>query len=182
MANPNSTNTSELPGFTTLRGAERSAVMLRYEGKTYAQIANNINDEFGTTYVERTVNDWFIAGGKLEAAYHELLDAMAAQSLKEARQTIKRASNAAAGVLVDQLRSTNDPLIRQNAAKALLNKFVPDKQVVLDGPGLDEDLPVELAERANEIVAAAGGTDEPKPVDDAPDSPAPDQPTGPSSS
>lgn len=182
MATDQQTNAAEVPGFHALKGYERRAVILRYEGKTYNQIANNVNDEFATTYAERTVGDWFMAGGRLEQAYHELMDAMAAQSLKEARQTIKLASRLAAGALVDQLRSANEPQIRQGAAKALLNKYIPDKQVVLDGPGLEEDLPAELVEAGSKIAAELGEQNAPDAVDNPPEGQGDSRSPGPSSS
>lgn len=158
MATKDETNTAKAPGFSALKGYQRRAVILRYEGKTYAQITANINDEFATTYAERSVADWFVAGGQLEVAYHEFMDAMAAQSLKEARQNIKLGSRAAATTLIAKLKS-GDEAIQVRAALGLLNKFIPDKQVVLDGPGLEEDLPAELADLGD--VIAAGGTDGP---------------------
>lgn len=179
-SNADSTNTSETAGFSALKGYERRAVILRYEGKSYMQIANNLADEFAVEYSDRTIGDWFIAGGKLEVAYHELMDLMAAQSLKEAKQVIRRASKAAAATLVDQLKSTADPNIRQGAAKALLNKYIPDKQITLDGPGLEEDLPEALSGEADKIVAEVENgpnkVDEPQQGEDN------NQPAGPTSS
>lgn len=165
MANPDSTNTAELPAFTVLKGHQRRAVILRYEGKTYAQIANNINDEFALDYAERTVGEWFMAGGVLEQAYHELLDLMAKQSLQEARSALKLGAKAAANTLLKKLTS-NDEKVQVRAAMAILNKYIPDKQVVMDAPETEDDLPEELSKIADEI--ATGGTDGPKPVDDTP--------------
>ncbi len=176
MATKDETNTSELPSFSVLKGYQRRAVILRYEGKTHEQIANNINDEFAMDYVPRSVGEWFMAGGKLEAAYHELLDLMAKQSLQEARQAIKLASKAAATTLIKRMAS-NDERVSVRAAQALLNKYIPDKQVVLDGPEADDDLPEELSKLADEI--ATGGADGPKPVDDAPEGPGDNPEAGP---
>lgn len=175
----NNKGTSELPSFTSLKGHERRAVMLRAEGKSYAQITAHINNEFVLDYAEITVKEWFYAGGRLEQAYSEFLEADAVMSLKEARQIIKRSSKAAVAVLVDQLRAGKDEGIRQGAAKSLLNKYIPDKQQVLDSTFEEEDLPEELAAVADSLKEDPDGS---KPVDDPPVGGTDSQEPGPSES
>lgn len=159
----NNKGTSELPSFTSLKGHERRAVILRAGGKTFAQITAHINNEFALEYAEITVQEWFYAGGRLEQAYSEYLEADAVMSLKEARQIIKRSSKAAVDVLVDQLKSGKEENIRQGAAKSLLNKYIPDKQQVLDSSYAEEDLPEELAAIADSLKEGSDGS---QPVDD----------------
>lgn len=163
MANPDSTNTSELPSFTVLKGHERRAVILKGEGKTNEQIAAHVNNEFALSYSDRTVQEWFAPGGRLEQALMEYNEALAAVALQEARNLIKRGTKAAAAVLVDQLKPGKDEGIRQGAAKALLNKYVPDKQQMLDSSYEEEELPEELAAVADSLK---GGDDGPQPVDE----------------
>ncbi len=171
----NNKGTSELPGFTSLKGHERRAVILRAEGKSYGQITAHINNEFALEYAEITVKEWFYAGGRLEQAYSEYLEADAAMSLKEARQVIKRASRAAAANLIKKMASADDR-VSLDATKALLNKFIPDKQVVMDTPEAEADLPPELQDVAKSLREGDDGSQQ---VDDPPvgpaDSPAPGQ-------
>lgn len=175
--NANSVNTAEMPSFSALKGYQRRAVLLRYDGKTYEQIANHINDEFVLTYKERSVGEWFIPGGTLEAAYHELMDLMAKQSLKEARQKLKSGSLRAVDVLLEKIESS-DEKVQVRAALGLLAKYIPDKQLVLDAPEAEEDLPPELTAVANEIATEIGENHGPDPVDDAQQSPGTDQAPG----
>lgn len=164
MANPDSTNASELPSFTVLKGHERRAVILKGEGKTNAQIAAHINNEFTLEYSDRTVQEWFIPNGRLFQALMEFNEAQAALSLKEARQLIKKATRGAAATLISQLANP-DAHIAQGAAKALLNKYIPDKQIQLDNTFQEEDLPEELAAVADALQEDADGS---KPVDEPP--------------
>lgn len=162
MAGENSTNTSVLPSFTALKDHERRAVLLKAEGKQIQQIVANINDEFAHDYQYRTVQQWFVPEGRLYQALMEYNEASAAASLKEARQLIKRSSKAAAAVLVSQLNNP-DPKIAQGAAYRLLNKYIPDKQVVLDDSPKDDDVPDELAAIADSLREDGDGS---QPVDD----------------
>lgn len=162
------TNTTEFPSFTSLKLHQRRAVILRAEGKTIAQITAHINNEFVLTYSEITVKEWFHAGGKLEQAYNEYIEADAAMSLKQARLAIKRASKNAVATVLDQMRSP-DGRLALDAAKTILNKYVPDRQVVHDGPEDDGDIPDELTNIANAIAMEPEENNEQKPVDDAPE-------------
>lgn len=175
MASPNDTNVTELPSFTALKGYERRAVFLRYEGKSLGAISNHINDEFILTYSERTIGEWFQPGGRLEQGYHELLELMAKQSLREARMAIKHASKKAADTLVKKMDST-DERVAVRASMAILNKFIPDKQVVLDAVETEDDLPEALADIADKI--AKGEINGSDPVDDADQGEASDTPPG----
>ena len=152
--------TSKLQDFPGLKNHEKRAVMLRADGRTYEQIVNNINDEYALDIALKTVQEWFRAGGRLEQAYVEYTGALAAASLKKAKMLIMRASESAAAVLVDQLKSATDPSLRQSAARTLLNKYIPDKQVTLSAAHEEEELPPELDLAAEEVL------DGPKPVDD----------------
>ncbi len=164
--NPNSSNTSEVPAFTTIKAHEKRAVILKAEGKTMEAVTAHINNEFALDYSVVTVKEWFFAGGRLEQAYSEYLEASAVIALKEARQLIKRATKGAVAVLVEQLGITKEETIRQGAAKSLLNKYIPDRQVTLDSIGAEEDIPPELAEIADGLKDEEV-TDGSQPVDDA---------------
>lgn len=173
MATKDETNVQELPGFSSIKGYERRAIILKSEGKTVAQITAHINDEFALTYSELTVAEWFYAGGKLEQAFSEYNEAQAHLSLQEARQLIKKASKAAAANMVAKIASPDDR-VSLDASRHLLNKYIPDRQIVSDSPEPEADLPDELKDVAAALKEADDG---PKPVDEPPvggtDQPAP---------
>lgn len=184
-----SKNLKELQSFRALKQSEQRAVVLRYEGKSYPQIAANISDDFAKDVSERTVRDWFVAGGRLEGAYHEFLDAMAAQSFHQAKQTLLRGQDIAAQNMVRKIASGDDR-VSLDASKAVLNKFIPDRQVMLEGPAAVDDLPAELSKEGAAIVGEHNpdqpdaGADPNEPAsDDARDSastdPAPGEAPGP---
>jgi HEAT repeat protein len=94
----------------------------------------------------------------------EFNEAQAIVSLQQARQLIKKSSSAAAATLIRQLNSP-DEKIAQGAAYRLLNKYIPDKQVML-GDGFEEEtLPEELAAVADSLREGEDGS---QPVDDTP--------------
>lgn len=166
-----STNTSELPSFSVLKDSERRAVLLKGEGKTIAQVTAHINDEFAQTYSERTVQEWFVAGGRLEQAFSEFQEAKAHLALQEARQLIKIATKAAAANMISKINSQDDR-VSLDASRHLLNKYIPDRQIISDSPEQEADLPDELQAAATALKEAEDG---PKPVDEPPVGPA-DQP------
>lgn len=174
MADNNETNIKELPGFSSIKTHERRAIILKSEGKTIAQITAHINDQFALTYAEDSVAEWFYAGGRLEQAFAEFNEAQALVSLQEARQLIKKASKAAAANMVAKIASPDDR-VSLDASRHLLNKYIPDRQIVSDTPAAEEDLPEELKAAAAALREA--DDDGPKQVDEPPvgpaDSPAP---------
>lgn len=191
--NADSTGTSKVPSFSSIKAYERRAVILRGQGQPYEVIKEHINAEFALNYKEPTVREWFIAGGKLEQAYHEYNTAMAEQSLKEAKQVLLRAQRAAATGIVGQFTNP-DPRVAQKAMLSVLNKYIPDKQIMLEGPVQDSDLPPELGEEGDKIIesantdpqhraadepAAGDGQDQAVPTGVLPEQPAPDGPSDP---
>jgi hypothetical protein len=159
---PDSTNTSELPSFSVLKDSERRAVILKGEGKSNPQIAAHINDEFAQSYSERTVQEWFVAGGRLEQAYSEFQEAKAHLALQEARQIIKIATKAAAANMISKINSPDDR-VSLDASRHLLNKYIPDRQIISDSPEPESDLPEELQAAATALREA---DDADKPVDE----------------
>lgn len=164
MARKDETGTSKVQDFPGLKNHEKRAVMLRADGKTYEQITAHVNNEFALDYAQKTVEEWFRAGGRLEQAYLEYVGAMAASSLREGKLLIMRAMKSAAATLISGMQNP-DPRIAQEAAKALLNKYIPDKQIALTGEAVEDELPPELDLAAEDILN--GGDDGQKPVDDA---------------
>lgn len=164
MATSDETNNRTLPSFSVLKGHERAAVVLKSEGKTVEQIVANINDEFALTYTVRGVGEWFQAGGRLEQALIEYNEALAVASLRDARQLIKRASRSAAATLIKGLNNP-DPRVANDAAKSLLNKYIPDRQVISDSM-TEEELPEELA-NAGDALLKEREPNGPDTVDDA---------------
>lgn len=175
MATTDETNIRQMPTFSATKAHEQLAVMLRAEGKTYDVITNQLNAEYNLAYSERTLREWFIAGGRLEAAYFEYLDALADQSVREAKTKIKRLSVKAADTLDELLNESNAGNVRQQAAKTILGKYIPDRQVLIDESTAD-DLPDELADIGDEVVT--GDSNGPKQVDDAPQGADADRPAG----
>ena len=165
MATNDKTGTSKLPSFSTIKESEKRAVILKSEGKTMDQVTAHINNEFALDYAVITVRQWFFAGGKLEQAYSDYNEATAVLALKEARQIIKKATKVAAAVLTRHLNSM-DEKIQQGAAKSLLNKYVPDKQISLDSTWEEESIPDELASVADALKE--DNIDGPEPVDEPP--------------
>lgn len=174
MATSDETNTSELPSFSAITAPERRAIVLRSEGKTYEVIANHINVTYALDYSERTVREWFGANGRLQQAYSEYNEAQAHIALTDARQLIKKASKAAAANMVSKINST-DERVSLDASRHLLNKYIPDRQIVSDSPEQESDLPDELQAAATALREE--DDDGPKPVDEPPvggtDQPAP---------
>ena len=167
MAKKDATNTSSVPEFPGLKLHEKRAVLLRAEGKTYDQVVNHINTEYALDYSVKTVQEWFQAGGRLEQAYLEFVGAMATSSLREAKLLIMRSMKSAAATLIAGMNNP-DPRIAQEAAKSLLNKYIPDKQIALTGEAAEDELPPELDLAAEEILA--GGGDGSEQVDNPPES------------
>jgi hypothetical protein len=183
-SNADSTNSKQLPTFSSIKPYEQLAVVLRSEGKTAEQTVNQINAEYELAYKANTVRDWFMAGGRLEAAYMEYLEWLADQSVREAKLKIKRLSATAADTLEEIMKDANGPVnVRQQAAKTVLGKYIPDRQIIVDEAKTDE-LPDSLADDADAIAAADdkppeepketdktnGADDGSKQVDDPPES------------
>lgn len=157
-------NTGELASFSVIKDYERRAVILRSEGRTYDVIANHINSEYALEFSERTVRDWFGVNGRLEQANMEYNEAQAHLALSEARQLIKKASKAAAANMISKINSPDDR-VSLDASRHLLNKYIPDRQVVSDSPEQEQDLPEELQAAATALKEAE---DEPTGVDEPP--------------
>lgn len=167
MARVDETNTSKLPAFPSLKTYERRAVVLKAEGKTAEQITEHINAIYALDYSPVTVKEWFKSSGRLLQAYHEYLEADAALALQESRLAIKRSTTAAVRAIVTKLSSL-DERIQLDAAKTILNKYIPDRQVVHESGAMNEDVPEELLGAADAIASdKAEVGDGPESVDDA---------------
>jgi hypothetical protein len=166
MATKDETNTSELPAFSSLKAFEQMAIILKCEGQPADKIANMINAEYNLTYKMMTIREWFWADGRLFQAYHEYNTWHADQVVNEAKLLIKKSTGQAAQTLVDLLDPKIESSVRHNAGKTLLNKFIPDRQVILDPNKVDE-LPTALAKAGDDVVTGGEETDGPKPLDDA---------------
>lgn len=170
MATKDETNTSALASFSALKPHEKRAVVLKVEGTKHEQIAAHIETQFVMNCSPRTVDGWFGPAGKLYQAYLEYNEALAKITLNEARMTIKRASARAARNLDKKIGSA-DERISVDASKAILNKYIPDRQQTLDGTYEEETLPEELVEAANELKEEVN--DEPSDAEPQSDNDAP---------
>lgn len=150
-----STNVKQLPTFSNIKEFEQLAITLRSEGKKYAEIANTINAEYDLAYKEMSLRQWFMAGGKLEQAYYEYLEWHADQSVIRAKMKIKTITEKAADTLDKLMDDDNAGNVRQQAAKTILGKYVPDRQVVVDESKAD-DIPSAIGDAGDKVI-----TDEP---------------------
>lgn len=179
MATSDETNTSELPAFSRIKAFEQRAVVLKAEGQTVDVITNQVNAEFNLSYKPISVREWFYAGGRLEAAFHEYNDKLAEIAIKEARQEIKKSTKLAADTIIELMGEDFDAKVRLGAGKTILAKYIPDKQVVLGPEDDSDDLPGALGDQGDEVVTG-GGEDGQKPVDEPPKGEKSDQSPGPS--
>ncbi len=155
MATADSTNTKQLIAFSSVNNWERRIIILRAEGKPYRELVSVLKDEFHKRWTESYVRQLFMAGGRLEQAYIEYNEALAAASLKEAKLLAQRASKSAIITMVDLMKDSNEPGIRLNAAKAIANKYVPDRQIVFEGGEAETDLPDEIANAGLKLLEEA---------------------------
>lgn len=149
--NADSTGHKQLPTFSTLKPFEQLAVTLKAEGSKYEEIVNTINSEYSLAYKQISVRQWFMAGGRLEQAYLEYNEAMADQAVIEAKLKIKRLSNKAADTLDKLMDDDFDGRVRQQAARTVLGKYIPDRQVVIDESKAD-DLPSAIGDAGDEVL------------------------------
>ena len=158
MATADETNTSTLPQFSAIKPFEQLAVQLRAEGRTYEEIVNTINAEFDLAYKQGGVREWFGAGGRLEQAYYEFLEWHADQSVIRAKVKIKTISEKAANTLEELMTDKYDGRVRQQAARTVLGKYIPDRQVVIDENKAD-DLPSAIGDAGDDVLndEPAGG-------------------------
>lgn len=165
MATADATNNKQLPTFSNVKEFEQLAITLRSEGKKYAEIANTINAEYDLAYKEMTLRQWFMAGGKLEQAYNEFLEWHADQSVMAAKLKIKQLSVKAAETLDDLMNDDIAGNVRQQAARTILGKYIPDRQVVIDETKAD-DLPSAIGDAGDALITE--GEDGQEKMADAP--------------
>lgn len=146
-----STNIKQLPSFSTIKEFEQMVIMLRTEGKQYAEITNTINAEYGLAYKELTVRQWLMSGGRLEQAYLEYNEALADAMVAEAKLKIKKLSSKAADTLDELMNESVASNVRGNAAKTVLAKYIPDRQVILDEAKAD-DLPSVIGDAGDDAL------------------------------
>lgn len=167
----NSTGEKQLPTFANTKPYEQLAIMLRAEGKTSEEIANTVNAEYKLAYKAQSIRQWFMAGGSLEQAYLEYNEALADQAVTEAKLKIKKLSGVAADTLGELMTDKFDGRVRQQAAKTVLGKYVPDRQVVVDETRADE-IPSAIGDAGDKVLNEPGdennGSDE---VANPPESP-----------
>lgn len=142
----------QLPAFSAVKKHEQLAIILRSEGQKYPQIVNQINTDFDLTYKEASVREWFIAGGRLEQAYNEYLEFMADESVREAKIQIKKLSVKAVERLSKLLEddSVADNIV-ERAARTVLAKYIPDRQILVDENKADE-LPTAIGDAGDAVL------------------------------
>ncbi|HSX28921.1 MAG TPA: hypothetical protein VLE73_00010 [Candidatus Saccharimonadales bacterium] len=145
MARVDTTNTADFQRFPALSLPDQLAVQMKYYGNTHIQISTALRSVYGIKKSEHTVRGWFLPGCRLEAAYMDFVDAVADTSVKKAKLLAMRFSERAIGTLGELMTPTHDANIRLEAAKALANKYIPDRQASCDGVKLEDDFPIELA-------------------------------------
>lgn len=174
MATANEVNTSELPLFSGVKPYERLAIVMKAEGKAPEVIANQINAEFDLDYKPSTVREWFWADGRLLQAYLEYNEKCADLAVEQAKSKIKKLSADAADTLEELMKNSYEGGVRVRAALGILNKYVPDRQVILDG-GKEAGLPAQLGDAMDAAAQGEEPTDKPAEeqpnANDAPDGP-----------
>jgi len=133
MATTQQTNTKQLPSFSEIKPYEQLAVILRSQNVSAKDNADQINGEFRQSFKPQTIYDWFMKGGKLEAAYEDYTTQVGNETVEEAKRIIKHASLIAAQTLIDLTGEEYPPNIRLQAAKTLLNKTMPDGSLAPTG-------------------------------------------------
>lgn len=161
MATADSTNTKLLPTFSNIKPFEQLAVQLRAEGKSYEEVTNTINAEFELAYKSPSLRQWFMVGGRLEQAFMEYNEAMADQSIKVAKTKLKAAQTQLADWLIELASPGHESNVRISAIRAGLNKFIPDKQIVMTAEP-DDELPDEIANAAAKVLHGSEPVDEPQ--------------------
>lgn len=153
-----------LPAFSALKRFEQMAVTLKADGRTNEQIMNMVNNEYEMAYKLQTVKEWFYTNGRLYPAYLEFNDMLAEQAVHNAKQRLKRLSETAVDTLEITMSDTFEGSVRERSARTILNKYIPDRQVIMDTAPVD-DLPEDIRKRAD-VIAASGANNAQKPVDD----------------
>lgn len=159
-------NTKQLVAFSHAKPFEQRIVILKADGKPYSEIVAVLRDEFHKRWTESYVRSLFSAHGRLYQAYMEYNEWVATQSLKEAKQLAQRASKSAIITMVDLMKEIHDPTIRLGAAKAIANKYIPDRQVVVGVTGEEEELPDEIANAGDALLDELEGSDGSDQMDD----------------
>lgn len=156
MATADETNTSSLPQFSAVKPFEQLAIQLRAEGNDYTKITDTVNAEFNLAYKMPSLREWFHAGGRLEQAYYEYLEWHADQSVIRAKVKIKTITEKAAETLEDLMSDKYDGRVRQQAARTVLGKYIPDRQVVIDESKAD-DLPSAIGDAGDDVLNDSPG-------------------------
>lgn len=163
--NSASTNTKQLPTFSNTKPFEQLAIVLRAEGKDYEDVVNTVNAEYSLAYKQQSIRQWFMVGGRLEQAYLEYNEAMADQAVAEAKLRIKKLSLSAATTLEELMGNNHAGNVRQQAARTILGKYIPDRQILVDESKVEE-IPEEIGSAGDAIMDGAG--DGQKQVDNSP--------------
>lgn len=161
------TNTGKLPQFGVCKPFEQRAIVLRAGGSTAKEVTNQINAEFDLAYTTRTIEEWFYADGRLIQAYLEYNGELADQAVAAAKNKIKKSSELAADTLTELMGDTHEGSVRVRAALGILSKYVPDRQVILDGGKVDE-LPEEIGGQMDEAIDGDSIEPNEEPGDDQP--------------
>lgn len=122
-----------MPKLKLLKKHHKRAMELKYKGKTYEDVADILNEEFGKSAVkegfnENTLKHWFREGGTLVVPYREYADEMDNIN-REIIEDIKRAGIRIRGenfrtaneMLVALMASENDS-VKLGAIKELLDR------------------------------------------------------------
>ncbi len=174
MATKDETNLIALPRFSTLPPVDQRAIVLRADGRTYDQISGILMSEFGLERSPITIRGWFNVNGRLEQAYMDYNQAIADATVKRAKQLAQRLSEQAIATLGDLMKDGNDGTVRLGAAKAMANKFIPDRQVVINNR--EEDVPSDLMDEGEGVLSDIRGDSATNGQTDASGQPGSDQP------
>lgn len=147
----------QLPTYSTLKAHEQLAIQLRSEGMKYKDIVGQLKTDYNLVYKEASLREWFMAGGRLEIAYNEFLEFLAEESVKQAKLKIKQLSSKAVDKLEALLDDDNtaDNIV-ERTARTILNKYIPDRQVIIDETKADE-LPPAIGDAGDDVLSEESG-------------------------
>lgn len=140
MATKDETGLGLLAHFSSLNSPDKDCVRWRYDGKTYQEISDLLLVEHDFKRSKEGVRSCFGPDGRLEQALSEYRETIADAALDEAKTLARRLSKTAILTMGELMNDKHADNIRLGASVAIANKYVPDKQVFVDG-GHETNLP-----------------------------------------
>ena len=128
------------------------AIELKASGKTHAHISAALKQQFGADLRAElnTVNQWFTESGLLRNALDEYNEKLANESVKNAKVRMKKLQDEAVEVMGELMRNGDDS-IRLGAAKEIVARHIPAKQVNIEAKD-DGEVPADLVPDGDDVI------------------------------